>query len=156
MTGWLEFDVYGLPAPQGSKRAFVRNGRANLVEVAGESLTIWRHSVTAAARKVIEVEAWEPIREGPIEVHVLFWLPRPKSRQVDVWHATRPDIDKLARATLDALTASFIAIDDNAATMAQASEQLKQVSLQMEGKKRMSTVEFLRGFKIGDYTSGIS
>ena len=112
MTGWLEFDVYGLPAPQGSKRAFVRNGRANLVEVAGESLTIWRHSVTAAARKVIEVEAWEPIREGPIEVHVLFWLPRPKSRQVDVWHATRPDIDKLARATLDALTAASIWHDD--------------------------------------------
>jgi methionyl-tRNA formyltransferase len=30
------------------------------------------------------------------------------------------------------------------------------VSLQMEGKKRMSTVEFLRGFKIDEYTSAIS
>lgn len=30
------------------------------------------------------------------------------------------------------------------------------VSLQMEGKKRMSTIEFLRGFKIDEYTSGIS
>ncbi len=33
---------------------------------------------------------------------------------------------------------------------------LNIVSLQMEGKKRMSTVELLRGFKIDNYTSGIS
>ena len=30
------------------------------------------------------------------------------------------------------------------------------VSLQLEGKKRMNTVEFLRGFKIKDYTIPVS
>ena len=33
---------------------------------------------------------------------------------------------------------------------------LNIVSIQIEGKKRMSTVEFLRGFKISDYKIGIN
>lgn len=108
----LEFDVYGVPSPQGSKRAFVRNGRANLVEVAGDALKDWRYAVTSQARRAMTEQAWQPLTDGPIEVDVLFYLPRPKSRPVDVWHATRPDVDKLARSTLDALTAAEIWHDD--------------------------------------------
>jgi methionyl-tRNA formyltransferase len=33
---------------------------------------------------------------------------------------------------------------------------LSIVSLQLEGKKKMSTVEFLRGFKIKEYTIPVS
>lgn len=109
MTGWLEFDVIGRPAPQGSKRAFVRNGRANLVEVAGATLKTWRADVEAAARAALSEE---PILEDPVEVHIGFRLPRPKSRPDGDWHGTRPDVDKLTRAVLDAMTTASVWTDD--------------------------------------------
>lgn len=111
MTGydWLEFDVIGKPTPQGSKRAFVRNGRANLVEVAGAALKTWRADVEAAARAAL---AEETILEDPVEVHIAFRLPRPKSRPDGDWHGTRPDVDKLTRAVLDALTTARVWEDD--------------------------------------------
>ena len=109
MTGWLEFDVIGKPAPQGSKRAFVRNGRANLVEVAGATLKAWRADVEAAARAA---RAEGTILEDPVEVHIGFRLPRPKSRPDGDWHGTRPDVDKLTRAVLDAMTTARVWVDD--------------------------------------------
>ncbi len=107
----LEFDVVGLPSPQGSKRAFVRNGRANLVEVAGVALKDWRTTVTARAVEAARDVDWY-VLEGPVAVEVLFRLPRPKSRPLDVWHAVRPDVDKLARAVLDAVSSARLWVDD--------------------------------------------
>lgn len=111
MTAWLEFRVDGIPTPQGSKRAFVRNGRANLVEVAGAALKAWRQDVTVAAIAARRHQDWIPL-EGPAQVHINFRLPRPKSRPDDDWHANRPDVDKLTRAVLDALTTAEIWRDD--------------------------------------------
>jgi crossover junction endodeoxyribonuclease RusA len=108
----LEFTVTGTPAPQGSKRAFVRNGRANLVEAAGNTLKVWRADVAAAAAAAMAASDWYTA-ETPVAVHVLFRLARPKSRPSDVWHATRPDADKLARAVLDALTTARVWHDDS-------------------------------------------
>lgn len=109
---WLEFDVVGLPTPQGSKRAFVRNGRANLVEVAGAALKDWRTTVTARAVEAARADEWDTV-DGPVEVEVYFRLPRPKSRPDDVWHAVRPDVDKLVRAVLDALSSARLWRDDS-------------------------------------------
>ena len=50
MTGWLEFDVTGTPAPQGSKRAYVRGDRVSLVETSGAALKAWRWAVADAGR----------------------------------------------------------------------------------------------------------
>lgn len=110
---WLEFDVHGVPSPQGSKRAYVRNGRANLVEVAGTALKDWRTSVAFTARAAIVDQDWAIVDDGPVEVEILFRMPRPKSRPEDFWHAVRPDIDKLTRAVLDALTTARVWRDDS-------------------------------------------
>lgn len=107
----LEFTVTGIPTPQGSKRAFVRNGRANLVEVAGDALKQWRHRVADAATMAMIEQDWRTA-DDPVAVHILFRMPRPKVRRDDVWHGTRPDVDKLVRAVFDALTTARVWHDD--------------------------------------------
>ncbi len=108
----LEFTVKGIPAPQGSKRAYVRNGRANLVEMAGASLKAWRQDVAVAALGAMVKQDWY-MADEPVAVHVTFRMPRPKSRPTDTWHATRPDVDKLLRAVFDALTTANVWHDDS-------------------------------------------
>jgi crossover junction endodeoxyribonuclease RusA len=85
--------VSGKPVPQGSMSVF--NGR--VVHQKGRELLSWRDSINSATR-----EAMEPLA-GPVEVSVLFYMPRPKgTRRTSPY--VRPDIDKLARAVLDGLT----------------------------------------------------
>lgn len=98
----IRFTVLGTPKPQGSKRAYVQGGHARLVESAGQPLKDWRTDVQQAA---IKAHHGEPL-EGPLAVQLIFNLVRPKShpKTRPTWPTARPDIDKLARAVLDALT----------------------------------------------------
>ena len=106
----VTFEVHGIPAPQGSKR-HIGNGR--MVE-SSRKVGPWRALVEVAARQAM-IETFT----GPVSVTITFHMPMPKSRPAKirrlgtVWSSVRPDIDKLARSTLDALTASGI-IDDDA------------------------------------------
>ena len=103
----MTVDVQGVPVPQGSKRVF--NGR--LVDVNHEKLREWR----ALVARLIEHEG-ATFHTGPVMVTLDFYLPRPRGHfgtgrnesklkpsapRVPV---TKPDIDKLTRAVLDALT----------------------------------------------------
>lgn len=107
----LSFEVFGLPKPAGSKRAFVRGGRAIVTDDCAGGRD-WKQQVAAAARS----ELGEPLLDGPLELRVVFWLPRPKghygtgrnAEQVKAsapdHPAVKPDVLKLARAVEDALT----------------------------------------------------
>jgi crossover junction endodeoxyribonuclease RusA len=54
-----------------------------------------------------------PPLTGPVEVEIDFTLPRPKSaRGPNQYPAKRPDLDKLVRAVLDALTDGGAWADD--------------------------------------------
>lgn len=110
--------VYGTPAPQGSKQAYVRGKRAVLVEVS-RKVKPWREAVVAAA------QASGLSYGGIVAVHVIFYMPRPKSHYgsrkgqpylkdtAPSYPSGKPDIDKLLRSTFDALTTSGIIEDDS-------------------------------------------
>lgn len=96
----ISFWVAGLPVPQGSSRAFVIAGRAHITSDTGHRLKDWRQAIASEAR-----QAAQELISGPVRVDVEFYLPRPVSRpKKDLWPDRKPDVDKLARACLDALT----------------------------------------------------
>lgn len=108
------FTVIGTPKPQGSKRAYIRGGRPILTESAGAPLSDWRTDVQQAALAAHQ----GPPYEGPIIVELGFTLTRPKSHPKTkvTWPISRPDVDKLARACLDAMT--HIVFKDDAQVIA--------------------------------------
>lgn len=107
----LHFFVAGIPAPQGSKSAYVRGGRAVVVE--GGSKTgrdkhkAWRAAVTDTASEARDGHTFN----GPVSVDLHFVMPRPKSVR-RAYPAVKPDLDKLIRSTLDGLTDAQVWTDD--------------------------------------------
>ena len=113
----VDFFVAGLPIAKGSLR-HVGNGR--LVESA-KGLPDWRRAIADAAWTYrLQQEPYT----GPLWVETHFYLPRPQShyrgndRTRDLkanapkYPSRKPDIDKLARAVLDAITDAGLWHDD--------------------------------------------
>lgn len=107
--------VPGIPVPQGSLRGYVRGGRAVLTSD-NAGLRSWRSDVTAA---LAEKRPPAPIDE-PVEVRLEFSLLRPLGHygrrglldSAPLVPGRKPDLDKLARAVLDAATVAGIWTDD--------------------------------------------
>ncbi len=102
----------GIPAPQGSKRAF-RNKYSGRIQQVESSARIapWRSDVRDAAMAALAIG--EPLFSGPLTVRLRFVFARPKSHlsasgamkaSAPTHLATGPDLDKLCRAVLDACT----------------------------------------------------
>jgi Holliday junction resolvase RusA-like endonuclease len=118
----LTIDVTGTPAPQGSKRAFVVNGRAVMAE-SSKKVKPWRQDVVAAVHNALAEASWETPGHA-VEVTISFYLPRPGYHfrtgkrahelkpNAPCFVDKKPDSDKLARSTLDALTTSAAIKDD--------------------------------------------
>lgn len=121
----FSFDVNGFPGPQGSKE---RRGNGALVE-SSRRVKPWRSDVKAAAELAIDhpgLAPWRTLTE-PTHITVIFRFRRPKShyrtgRNAHLLRDNAPtypvsraygDIDKLARSTLDALTAAGVLVDDS-------------------------------------------
>ena len=90
--------ISGLPIAQGSKNAYQRNGRIVLVESA-KALKPWRETVAREAARL----GFSYTDHEAITLELLFVMPMPK-KPIRRYPTTKPDIDKLARAILDALT----------------------------------------------------
>ena len=106
----VRFDVFGTPVPQGSKRGFVTpKGKVVVVEQ-GKGHKSWRQEVAnqAMESRTPEILAEGPW-DGPVEVYLTFWLPKPKSapKGWTLWQFKRPDLDKLTRSVLDSLTGAI-------------------------------------------------
>lgn len=86
----------------------------------------WLQDVTTAAVEAVEKSRWETAH-GPVKVTITFRIPRPKSHygtganagkvkpSAPNYPATRPDLDKLTRSTLDALGTAGVFRDDSQA-----------------------------------------
>lgn len=97
----VTFTVRGLPVPQGSSRAFAVGGKARIVSTSAP-LSAWRNAIAVAASREMGTD---PLLDEPLSVTATFMLPRPASiPKKRVYPAVKPDLDKLARALMDALT----------------------------------------------------
>jgi crossover junction endodeoxyribonuclease RusA len=105
----LAVQVFGQPIPQGSKRAIINRhtNRAVVIESAGQELGLWREAIARAVRDKISYPT-----NGPVGLSLSFTFRRPSTHigtkglksSAPIDKVTRPDVDKLARAVLDALT----------------------------------------------------
>jgi crossover junction endodeoxyribonuclease RusA len=114
----LAFTVYGLPLSKGSVHArIVRTASGRQIPIVTDSnrgLRSWEQLIKAAASQTLNTIPAGERRLFPLGVRlsIAFYLPRPtkydapKYRGAFVPHCTAPDLDKLARAVLDALTAT--------------------------------------------------
>lgn len=139
----LTFEVLGDPKPQGSKRAILPKGgmKPVVIESAGVPLKDWRRAMTDAAREARKLwrceecrAPWAPIHgqcvacgnrtvepdplveletiDAPVAVNLAFRLVRPRQPR-HAFPGVAPDVDKLARAALDSLTAARVFRDDS-------------------------------------------
>ena len=114
----LEVTVHGNPAPQGSKRHV---GRGIMVE-SSKTLRPWRDTVAWEAR---QAKGQTPPLTGPVNLNLTFRLVRPKAHyrtgkhhaelrpDAPTFSPKKPDLDKLCRAILDALTTAQVWRDDS-------------------------------------------
>jgi Holliday junction resolvase RusA-like endonuclease len=72
----------------------------------------WRDSVAWAVTAAAREAGWVPL-DGPCDVDVAFYLPRPASAPRSRLRPDRkPDLDKLLRSTLDAIVTAGAIADD--------------------------------------------
>lgn len=118
----IEFFVPGSPAPQGSKKAMPIRNRAtgqiikiNQVE-SSAAVGPWRERVAIAAHQAMSGRV---LFEGALVVSLNFVLPRPKSapKRSTPKATKRPDLDKLERAVLDALTGVCFSDDSHVVSL---------------------------------------
>lgn len=121
----IEFRVHGIPQSQGSMSAFLPPGSKHpiITHKRGKTLKAWRSDVVAAMPK-------GRMLYGPVGVYICFYMPIPKSRpkvlktekQWMEWAypAKKPDLDKMERAILDALTGVILRDDSQVVSVTKA------------------------------------
>lgn len=117
-SGSWRIEVLGDPVPQGSTRAFGRKGKVFTTNDPTGKIEKWRADVRADATRLVQSGNARSLT-GPIAVRMTFRFRRPASHflpanskrpaailrpDAPTWVAQDPDVDKLARAVLDALT----------------------------------------------------
>jgi Holliday junction resolvase RusA-like endonuclease len=113
----MEFFVAGRPAPQGSKQT----GTAGQLREQSPHLPAWRAAIKKRVYEIYKAEdvlpAHLPRFRGAIEIECVFWLDT--GQRID----SPPDVDKLLRAVLDALTIARVYEDDGRVVRAVAEKR---------------------------------
>lgn len=112
----LRLVVVGVPTPQGSMRSYVvhrkSDGRPIAVTTSDNPKTKgWKQTIAdVVARELARPQFAGLYFDGAVDLDVLFVLPRPlalctrANAARAISHCRKPDLDKLLRATADALT----------------------------------------------------
>jgi Holliday junction resolvase RusA-like endonuclease len=107
----VEFGVSGIPIPQSRPRVTFKKGHAWAYEKS--NIATWKETVQIMAMsKLMKLS----LPDGPIELVLLFRMPRPKKlvgKTIDARHIVRPDVDNTVKAVLDALTKAGAWKDDS-------------------------------------------
>lgn len=111
------FWVTGEPGTKGSYVAMMVRGKAIAIPASRPKAKAWERAVKLVACRY--QHPMGPI-DCPVSVAIRFVMRRPKKPRFEV-PATSPDIDKMMRCTLDALT-GVIYVDDGRVAMVQASK----------------------------------
>jgi Holliday junction resolvase RusA-like endonuclease len=106
MTSFVAW-IPGKPTPQGSKKSFIINGKAILVDASGGNKA-WRKLVT----ETIKAHSDYIQMPGAVNVSLAFYMEKAKSNKKP-FMTQAPDVDKLARSVLDGITDSDIIEDDS-------------------------------------------
>lgn len=118
MSVSVSFRVDGIPQPKGSVTRMPSGGMIPAGTTASRQRKAdWRSDIRAAASEAWQESQPGPPMLGPVQLDVSFELPYPRSsiRKYQLgWvpMVKKPDIDKLLRLLLDALT-GIIWVDDN-------------------------------------------
>jgi Holliday junction resolvase RusA-like endonuclease len=119
----------GEPPTQGDHFTDPRTGR--FIDQKDARIRVWRRLIFTG----LQTSGWQPIEHGPVRCTLDFILPRPKEhyrtgqfanllrKAAPLWHRSKPDLDKLTRAVLDALTKSHAIGDDAQISMLIASKR---------------------------------
>ena len=110
----VAFFVHGEPKGQPRPRAFARGGKARVYDPG--TAEGWKGQVALAARAHLPAS---PL-DAPVAVHLRFQLPRPRGHygrsglkpSAPRKHVTKPDVDNLAKAVVDALVGIGFLKDD--------------------------------------------
>ncbi len=121
----ISFDILGTPAPKGSNRAMLIGGKARFVPggsaVNQNALRSWADSVRHEVQSCSHGQAGPLYTQVPLVVAITFRLKRPGGHwaksgglksSAPQYPTVKPDIDKLIRSTLDAM--SGVVFDDDA------------------------------------------
>ena len=110
MTDPLHIFIPGESEPQGSARGFIVGDRV-IITSANKRLKAWRTKAVLIMRQaMLNAGMTEPLRV-PVEVSIGDIRPLPK-RCKRLYPCVRPDLDKVVRAALDALTEASVIRDD--------------------------------------------
>lgn len=129
--------VPGVPITQGSKRLGRHGSRFVVLDDNDKKLRPWRRDVTKLARQARRGHdcPWD----GPLLLHCVFYLPRPKTVKRDTAHV-KPDLSKLVRAVEDSLTEASVWVDDSRVVALVATKryacELFPVGVQIEVRKQ--------------------
>jgi crossover junction endodeoxyribonuclease RusA len=104
---YLAVFVTGHPAPQGSKKSL---GAGRPLIESSKYVKPWREDIRQAVIK----DYSGPVLDEALTVELQFFMPRPGStpKSYTPYAVKRPDIDKLVRAVLDAISSAGVWADD--------------------------------------------
>jgi len=106
----LDFVVFGIAKSKGNHRAFIPKGMKHpIITESSRGVVSWQQLVAAAASQALSQKpaAERGLLTVAVRMTIAFYLPRPKKYKKPgqyVPHVVAPDIDRLERAILDALT----------------------------------------------------